>query len=315
MGTTLGPVTAGARHRLTSHYGPAVTGWLDEVPAVIATTIARWDLDPAGYCDAGHASVIALAADQAGCRYVVKAWYDRHRCVHELAALRRWPPGYVAAVARADGQAGVAAIEMIGDRPGGAGAPADEYAVVAASLARLHTVTVRPGSFPGLACYLRDEVVPRIRRRMVSFGRLVPEPGGELGIAALADICRAADASVLVHGDLYRQNVLFTADGSARFIDPLPMAGNPLFDWSFWTVYYDLDRNPADRLDTAARTGEIPVRALLPWCIMQCLDGLLFYIETADSRVPRMTEVLRMLCDCQARLSPDQARAGTGPGA
>ena len=34
---------------------------------------------------------------------------------------------------------------------------------------------------------------------------------------------------------------------------------------------------------------------LLPWCVMLCLNGLLYYLETADARVARMSEVMTVL--------------------
>jgi hypothetical protein len=62
-----------------------------------------------------------------------------------------------------------------------------------------------------------------------------------------------------------------------------------------WTVYYDLSHDPVGRLHAAALTAGIPVQVLLPWCLTQCLDGLLHYIEVGDPRVPWMTSVMRRL--------------------
>jgi hypothetical protein len=45
----------------------------------------------------------------------------------------------------------------------------------------------------------------------------------------------------------------------------------------------------------SAASAGIPVQMLLPWCLTQCLDGLLYYIEVGDPRVPRMTSVMRRL--------------------
>jgi streptomycin 6-kinase len=114
-------------------------------------------------------------------------------------------------------------------------------------------------------------------------------------MAAVNRLPTRPDERVLLHADLYRENVLFDHNGRPVFIDPLPMTGDPVFDWAFWTVYYDLARDPSHRLLTAARVGGICPTRLLPWCLILCLDGLLYYVETADPRITRMIEVMTVL--------------------
>ena len=84
-------------------------------------------------------------------------------------------------------------------------------------------------------------------------------------------------------------------NGSPVFIDPLPMAGDPVFDWAFWTVYYDLARDPSERLSAAACASGMSLTRLLPWCLMLCLDGLLYYVESADPRATTMIEIMTLL--------------------
>jgi len=96
----------------------------------------------------------------------------------------------------------------------------------------------------------------------------------------------------LLHADLYRENIPFDRSGNPVFIDPLPMMGDPAFDWAFFTVYYDLARDPVRRLELASRYSSIPIVGLLPWCLLLCFDGLLYYHDVGDMREPRMVEVL-----------------------
>lgn len=291
------PVTSGARQRLTGHYGPAANQWLDSVPSAIADAAARWSLTVTGYHDGGCASVIALASDGDHLSRVIKAWYDPERYRREVAALRLWRPPLAPAVTNAADHLAIAALHLVAGRPGGAAAPADECAAVAHSLHRLHSRTRPPERFPSLEGYIDNEVRPRIHRRASASGAKIPEACLIRGIAAVNRLPMKPDERRLLHADLYRENILFDNDGRPVFIDPLPMTGDPVFDWAFWTVYYDLARDPRHRLLTAARVGGISPVRLLPWCLMLCLDGLLYYVETADLRVMRMIEIMTVLGD------------------
>jgi streptomycin 6-kinase len=94
---------------------------------------------------------------------------------------------------------------------------------------------------------------------------------------------------------LYRENVLFDIDQRPVFIDPLPMVGDPVYDWAFWVVYYDLLSDPLPRLTVAAAVSGIPPEELLPSCLMLCVDGLLYYREGGDRRASRMADVMTAL--------------------
>jgi len=107
----------------------------------------------------------------------------------------------------------------------------------------------------------------------------------------------------LLHGDLYQENVPFSQPGDPVFIDPLPMIGSPAFDWAFWTVYYDLARDPLPRLRLAAATSSVPVEVMLAWCLTLCLDGLLYYREVDDPRERRMRQVMEALGAAMRRLA------------
>lgn len=297
MSARPGLVTAGARQRLISHYGPAAREWLNSVPEAIGDAAAEWNLTVTGYHDIGYASVIALASDGDRLSHVIKAWYDPCRYRHEIAALRLWGPPLVPDVTHAADHRAMAALSAVADRPGGAAAPADEYATVALSLCRLHSRAKGPEGFPSLDGYIDREIRPRIQRRASAISAKIPRSCLVRGMAAASRLSVRPDERVLLHGDLYRENVLFDHSGRAVFIDPLPMVGDPVFDWAFWIVYYDLACNPSRRLLTAARVCGIGLAGLLPWCLMLCLDGLLYYVETSDPRVMRMIEVMTVLGD------------------
>lgn len=288
--TIMGELPPGCRDRLLAHYGPAVAAWMDEAPRAISTAAQRLQARVTGYHDAGYASALALATLPDGTSIVLKAWFDRHRFATEVAALRHWSSGPVAQVLATSDDLAVAAIALIGGKPGGATRPLHDYRAVAAKLSELHAMPAPQEGFPKLRAYLDGEVRPRVQRRLAAFGGKVPWSCVEAGTSALTQLT-VRPAQALLHADLYRENVLFEA-GQPVFIDPLPMVGDPAFDWAFWTVYYDLASDPIPRFDLAIQLSGLPPRAIGAWALSLCLDGLLYYVETSDSRVDRMIHVL-----------------------
>lgn len=288
---SLGAVPSTARRRLVDHYGPAVDCWLDAVPGLFIEAAVRWRLKLVGYHDAGCASSIAVARTAEGQAVLLKAWYDRSRYAQETAALQRWPRRRVPEVLHAADDLAVAAVELVGGQPGGAARPSGEYEAAALALADLHTTTCQYGLFPRLRDHLAAVIRPRVDWRLRTVGGHVPQTC----LDALAHLEPAAGKSAILHGDLYRENVLFDRDARAVFVDPLPMVGDPIFDWAFWVVYYDLLRDPVPRLRLATAISEIPLADLVPWCLTLCVDGLLYYRESRDPREPRMSDVMTIL--------------------
>ncbi|MFJ2813724.1 MULTISPECIES: aminoglycoside phosphotransferase family protein [unclassified Streptomyces] len=291
----LGGVPTGCRDRLIAHYGVKAHEWLDVVPDVLGQMAERWRLTLGGYHDAGHASVIATAADLDGRPLILKAWVDPTRYQREISALRLWAGGLTVHVKETADEQAVALLEMVGGRPGGSGWRQRETQMVAGALHGLHLRgRTRPctGSFPLLSDYLRFEVRPRIEKRALSLDLGVWQPLVDDEFRAITMLEEDRRRSTVLHGDLYRENVPFDGNGHPRLIDPVPMVGDAAFDWAFWTVYYDLGRETSQRLATAARISRIPVPVIAPWCRLLSLDGLLYYVDTDDPRAPQMFEVL-----------------------
>lgn len=293
MRTALGRVPPGCRQRLTAHYGPAVAEWLGRVPVRIEDAARSWELRLAGYYDAGHASVLAVARAQDGEPVIVKAWFDQDRYRKEVAALRHWKAVNGHVVTAQDDERAVALLTMVGAAPGGAPQPVDGDQRVAEALAHLHAVLISDSGFPTLEHYLHETVRPRVRQRLYRFGSQLAGPCDRR--AVFPEPVPTPGRPVLLHTDLYQENVPFTADGRPVFLDPLPMLGDPAFDWAFFVIYFDLARDPVTRLHMASQASGIEVHALVSWCLPLCLDGLLYYHDVRDDREPRMREILTTL--------------------
>jgi streptomycin 6-kinase len=157
----------------------------------------------------------------------------------------------------------------------------------------VHARPLPDHEFPRLDEYLRGTVESRIRRRLRLHLTGVPRRCVNLALNTVRAPTRSTP--VLLHADLYRENVPFDHQGQPVFLDPLPRVGDPAFDWAFFVVYFALADDPADRLHAAAEVSGVAVRALLPWCLTLCLDGLLYYHEVGDAREARMVKVMTTL--------------------
>ncbi|MGW0824207.1 aminoglycoside phosphotransferase family protein [Streptomyces sp. NPDC002845] len=263
-------------------------------PLLLAEAAERWKLSLKGYHDAGHASAVALATTLDGTPVILKAWFERVRYRHEIAALTVWAGGPTTDVIDAADDLSVAALELVGGRPGGAEPVGRERQMVAAAIQGLHSLGRRRTTpdVPSLAHFRQEVVVPRIRQRLQSLDlgswRALVDEACE-GLPALRE---DPNRATVLHADLYRENVIFDGGGHPRLIDPHPLVGDAAFDWAFWTVYFDLEREVADRLVTATRISRIPVPEITPWCRALAVDGFLYYWEIGDPALPKIAKVL-----------------------
>ncbi|MDH6132802.1 streptomycin 6-kinase [Kitasatospora sp. MAA4] len=300
MGTVSDLTSTGGRRRLLTHYGSAVEGWLAQAPEAFSTVARRWNLTLSHYHDVGHASLLMVARyNGSGHKVLLKAWPDRERYRNELLALRAWAAGPVAQVVGCADDLAIMAMEVVGAAPGGAARPAGEYEPVAAALQQLHVLgrrqCVPTAGLPSLQDFLDIEMAPRMHRRLRE-----DDPGilrdwiGGVGTLAGSLWHDPKQVSVL-HADLYRENVLFDREHRPVLIDPLPLVGDVIFDWAFWTVYYDLGTATLERFETAVRTGGLDPQRLSRWCLVLCVDGFLYYREVGDGRAPVMKQVIDAL--------------------
>ncbi|MEU3229414.1 aminoglycoside phosphotransferase family protein [Nocardiopsis alba] len=257
----------------------------------------KWSLVPTKYHDAGHASVLALAETGSGGKVLLKAWPDPERCVREVAALRSWGGIPAARVLEVDEEQSIAALSLVGGRPGGCRRHHDDVSQVAEVIQAAHLQGRKfeeHQGFPELTDYLDEEVRSRVIHRMEHLKHSMPTAARQLlrtAWPALESLTQEKHRRTILHGDLYQENTACDGDGRPHLIDPLPLYGDAVYDWAFWSVYYRLGQGTEQRLTLASRLAGIEQRELRSWSLALCLHGLLYYWEVTDSRYPTMEKV------------------------
>jgi streptomycin 6-kinase len=273
-------IPAGTRQRITTHYGEFGEEWLETVADLIQQAAAKWNVTIAGSHDRGWASVVAYGKTADDHKVIIKAVLDPRRYASELAALRHWDGVSAGRVLDADDTRQSMLLAMVGQVPGGAARPDDHQRRTAVRLPSLHRTEAEPGrANTDVATLFHIEIRPRLERS----DQLAESIGPDL-VRAVLDVgerlARSAARSVILHGDLYADNIVFDASGHPVFIDPRGLRGPAEFDWAFWCLYY-LDTGFDERIALLDRL-HVDAHAVLPWIAVLAADGLRYHLRTAD---------------------------------
>lgn len=284
---------SGAVRRLTEHYGDAVSGWLERAPAVLVAAADRWELNWIGYHDVGWTSLVVACRDARGEDLLIKALPERDRFLRERAALDHWAGRDACRLRDADDGEQLLLVGTVPPGPGGAPRPADHAERVARRLRRLHE---RPatgsGAVPLLTDYYRYTVVPRMDRRAQTLAAQVGDDRVWSALRIATRLSERVGPSVMLHSDLYAENVLFDPHQRPVFIDPHPVVGSPAFDWAFWCVYYEPTGGFAERVRLCRGNAEADMTEILEWVVTLAVDGALYYLDTNDATASAMLDVL-----------------------
>jgi streptomycin 6-kinase len=283
----------GAVVRLTQHYGQAVSEWLSRAEETLASAAAYWNVQLAGFHDAGWTSVVGIGCDRRERLVVLKALPETRRYQQERAALRHWAGKGVCQLLDADDDDQILMTEAVGGAPGGADRPADHVQRVAAAIPLLHRLSAMPGGpVPLLADYYLDTVIPRIERRAADYSLLIGPSNVRRAVSLSKSLCTLTGPAMMLHSDLYAENVLFDRTGRAVFIDPHAKIGSPAFDWAFWCVYYEPTAGFEARVALCRELVPSRFDEVLAWSMTLAVDGALYYLETGDDTAGSMLEVL-----------------------
>ncbi len=206
-----------ARARLIRRFGDTVTEWIDELPSLVATLAARWELTVGTLMPGGSGATFHCTTA------VLKVTPDLGIAAHEVTALAAWAhtPAMVDLL-DADLERGAVLLDAI--HPG---TPATDPARV---IPHLHTAD--PAGFP-----------PLRERVDLLFETVLTRRTGTYYATEHAKARKLAEddtPQVLLHGDMHPGNVLQGPNGPVA-IDPRACVGDPAVDWmDFVHDGYDL---------------------------------------------------------------------------
>lgn len=283
MTATTTPLTfslpAGTVQRIKTHYGEFGEEWLETAIDLIQQAAASWNVTVVGCHDRGWASVVAYGRTADHGNVMIKAVLDPRRYVSELAALRHWDGVSVGRVIKADDVRQIMLLGMVGQVPGGAARPGDHQRRTALRLPSLHRKEAETGGAnTDVATLFRIEIRPRLERSH----QLTDSIGRDLVRAVIETgerLARTPATRVMLHGDLYADNIIFDTSGHPVFIDPRGLRGPAEYDWAFWCLYY-LETGFDGRI---ALLGSLFVDTptVLQWVAVLAADGVRYHLRVA----------------------------------
>ena len=197
--------------------------WIATVPDRLAAASSAWGLELGPELPGGLLACVVAVTTSEGREAVLKLPSPWARGDDEVSALRTWGGRGAPELLADDPELGAVLIERI--RPGD---HADDLA--AATVAELlRTLGVAPtAGAPALGA-----TVARRIANAEAEGRSSPK---RLAWAreALERLESEPTPPVLVHGDFDERNILLCEQRGVCAIDPLPAAGDPLYDAAYW---------------------------------------------------------------------------------
>lgn len=238
--------------------------WIATVPDRLAAAAALWKLELGPELPGGLLACVVAATTADGDEAVLKLPSPRARGDDEVRALRAWAGRGAPLVLADDAELGAILIERI--TPGAHAVGLDPETV--AGLLRLLRVDPYAGA-PALG-----EVVARRIATAESEGRSSPK---QLAWAreALDRLGQEQPPTVLVHGDFDERNILVCTRRGVCAIDPLPCAGDLLYDVAYW-VHGNGQPGRRARFDGIANTLALDTERrtrLRDWCGVVAVHG------------------------------------------
>jgi streptomycin 6-kinase len=244
--------------------GEAGRAWIASVPARLQAASERWRLELGPELPGGLLACVVEATTADGREAVLKLPSPWARGEDEARALRAWDGSGAPQVLADDAELGALLLERI--RPGEH--PADVTADVVAPLLRLLAIEP-PAGLPSLATIVESRLATAEDEARANTQRLA------WARQALGRLGAGSPRPALVHGDLDERNLLPCARRGLCAIDPLPCAGDPLYDAASWVHGNGRPGRRArfDGLASALGLGAEERARLREWCGVVAVHG------------------------------------------
>jgi streptomycin 6-kinase len=209
--------------------GPDWAAWLDRLPALAASVLSEWELEPDGAPMHGFCSLVLPVRTPRGIPAVLKLHTDAEaeESDHEHLALQRWRGRGAVRLLRADPGRRALLLERLEQVDLTDHWDVEACEIVAGLYRRLHVPPMPQ---------LREQAayVARWAAALERDARVVPVPRRlvEQALALARDLC-AEPATAVIHGDLHYENVLLGERGGEQtwlVIDPKPTNGDPHYE-------------------------------------------------------------------------------------
>jgi streptomycin 6-kinase len=238
--------------------------WIASVPARLQSAAERWRLELGPELPGGLLACVVEATTADGREAVLKLPSPWARGEDEVRALRAWAGHGAPELLAEDPEQGALLLERI--RPGEH--PVSLAAEAIAPVLRLLAVEPPPG-LPALTAIAAQrlataEAEGRANARRLTWAR-----------HAVERLEAGAPPPALVHGDFDERNLLRCAQRGVCAIDPLPCAGDPLYDAASWVHG---NRRPERRARFDALVAELHLdegecARLRDWCGVVAVHG------------------------------------------
>jgi streptomycin 6-kinase len=197
--------------------------WIASVPGRLEAAAERWRLGLGPELPGGLLACVAEATTADGHEVVLKVPSPWARGTDESLALRAWAGRGAPELLADDAELGALLLERI--RPGEH--PDDLDAAVVAQLLRLLAIEP-PNGLPELTAIVTQRIATAEAEGRSNTQRLT------WARHALDRLEAESPPPALVHGDFDERNLLTCARRGVCAIDPLPCAGDPLYDAAYW---------------------------------------------------------------------------------
>jgi streptomycin 6-kinase len=260
------PVSEQMSRFVARHFGARGRAWLAQLPGLIESCAAEWDLLIEDGLDGGLLSCVMSARTTGGQPVVLKIGGPWTPISREACALEHWAGGPAPSLLQADQRLGALLLERIS--PGSAAGEDPEE--VAGLLRALHAA--RP-SAPQTA--LLPSLAELVEERVATAGEeaFARSPAEAKALAPALRRARAearelldgfSDDVVLLHGDLEPRNILRCASRGVIAIDPIPCIGDASYDAAYWAAEGTAD-GVEDRINTLAKCASLDLERIRRW--------------------------------------------------